>query len=140
MKILLIAAAGILFYVWQKRTKAPCGAEKPEAGSPVNSGYGEKTRYAPGLKISFPDFTLEYAGTSRVQGPNKAKWYMTSHLFNISNGKDAAQVSWSGGAGDIAPFSFEFGGKKYNIEKAYSESAGRLENDELVISPVPRGR
>jgi hypothetical protein len=113
----------------------PAGNDsRARAAVSVTSGYGEKARCSSGTKIIFPDFTLEYAGINRVQGPNNAKWHMTVHLFNISDGKDSRQISWSSGAGDIAPAAFEFGGKKYNIEMAYSEGAGDLENDELVVN------
>ena len=99
-----------------------------------NAKYGEIVKYKKGIAIQFPDFTLTYTGDKLLSGKNGATWSMILNLFEISNEKNTKEVSWSSGTGEIAPNSFEFNGKKYNIEKDFSDKFGQLKQDELIVN------
>jgi hypothetical protein len=63
--------------------------------------YGKKTRYKPGKILEFPDFTLEYSGTSTVPWPNHATFKFTFHNFVVRCDGAVETVSWSSGTGEI---------------------------------------
>lgn len=96
--------------------------------------YGEKVVYKKGTPIQFPDFILIYRGEKELSGENGSTWYMLFYLFEISDGENTKEISWSSGLGDIGPNPFEFNNKKYNIEKGISEKFGKLNENELVIN------
>jgi hypothetical protein len=96
--------------------------------------YGKKVKYNLNSKIAFPDFDLEYKGTSTIPGPNGAEWSMTTYNFVISKNNESQNIGWSSGTGDIGPAAFTFKNKKYWIEKLYTSKDEKLAPDEIVIT------
>jgi hypothetical protein len=135
--ILIIFVATVLFFVFNKininmNTIIPNNNSVSEIKDSVQ--YGEKVRYEKGIAVQFPDFTLTYTGDRWLSGKNGATWSMVFNLFNISDGKNSKEVSWSSGTGNIVPNPFEFNGKRYSIERALSDKFGQLKQDELIIN------
>jgi hypothetical protein len=98
--------------------------------------YDTVVEYSKAQKIKFPDFTLEYMGerTEKKEFSNGNSFTFKFYDFKVSNSSAEKTISWSSGTGVIDPIPFEFDGKKYELERAYSEKlAKKLDDDELVI-------
>ena len=99
-------------------------------------GYDSVVEYSKGQKLKFPDFTLEYIGerTEKKDFSNGNSFTFKFYDFKLTNGPAEKTISWSSGTGVIDPIPFEFEGKSYEIERAYSEKLSKkLDDDELVI-------
>jgi hypothetical protein len=45
-------------------------------------------------------------------------------ISKVGSGKTEKTVSWTAGTGDIGPVTFEFGGKRYQLELRRSDKLG----------------
>lgn len=101
-----------------------------------DANYDTVVKFSKGTLLKFPDFVVEYTG-ERIEKkdlPNGSSFIFKFHDFNVTHPTGIKTVSWSSGTGDIAPVSFEFDGKKYELEMANSEKLKtKLGEDELVI-------
>lgn len=88
------------------------------------ASYNDPVKLEDGLKVDFPDFSLEYLGRREVPMKN---WKTKQHPeggtpyiyydFKISSNDQEQTVSWSFGSGLIVPRPFEFLGSKYTLVK-----------------------
>lgn len=100
-----------------------------------NASYNSIVQFKMEEKIYFPDFAIEYVRKKSIQGPNNAKWSMTTFYFNVSNVNETKQIFWSSGTGEITPIPFEFDKNKFFIELKYAEKMKIwLKDNEFVIS------
>ena len=96
------------------------------------AAYGSRVAYAAGQPVDFPDFTLEFAGTRRVTSPQYPRGFLF-YDFTVTRGNEQQTVAWSSGTGDIGPQEFKLGDKVFLLELVFSETLGRLDDNELVI-------
>lgn len=97
--------------------------------------FGERVIYDDKQSIHFPDFDLLFIGISEYPVPNNPSLKTVVYNFRISKGSTTEEIGWSGGLGMVAPAPFEFEGKKYFLEKGYSQKLSLwLEENELVIT------
>jgi hypothetical protein len=95
--------------------------------------YGERTQYAEGQPLDFPDVTLEFVGMRQAPGSADYPRGMTYYDFKAHQGGQALLVSWTAGTGDIGPTLFELAGSRYALELAMSDKLGSLGENELVL-------
>ena len=95
--------------------------------------YGAKTIYAQGQPLVYPDVTLEFIGTRKMDASAEYPHAITYYDFIVRQGDQAQPISWSAGTGDIAPTSFKIAGQNYWLELAMSDKLGSLAEDELVL-------
>jgi hypothetical protein len=96
--------------------------------------YGNIVQFARNKIIEFPDFTLEYNGTTKTSILH-GEWKITNYNFEIKRGNEIKNVKWSAGMGEISAQEFSVNNKNYYLElkgsiKYYPK---RLKNNELVI-------
>ncbi len=96
------------------------------------AAYGSRVAYAAGQPVDFPDFTLEFAGTRRVTSPQYPRGFLF-YDFTVTRGNEQQTVAWTSGTGDIGPQEFKVGDKVFLLELVFSESLGKLDENELVI-------
>lgn len=96
------------------------------------AAYESRVAYAPGRPVDFPDFTLEFAGTRRVTSPRYPRGFLY-YDFTVTSGDEQQTVAWTSGTGDIGPQQFEVGDKVFLLELVFSETLGKLDENELVI-------
>jgi len=101
------------------------------ANEPASS-YGEKIGFAKGLTLSFPDFTLEYAGQHRTSSEKYPRGFLF-YDFKVRVRDVEKSISWSNGTGEIAPLDFEIDGKHFLIELQRSDKLGPLKENQLVV-------
>jgi hypothetical protein len=82
--------------------------------------------------VNFPDFTREFAGTRRVASPQYPRGLLY-YDFTVTRGAERQTVAWSSGTGDIGPQPFQVGNEVFLLELVFSESLGKLGENELVI-------
>jgi hypothetical protein len=114
-----------------------CGKSDPSsapssAPSSTASKYGEKIVFSQNTPVKFEDFTLTYTGERRTNDDKFPRGFVY-HDFKIQNQQEEKTVSWSSGTGDIAPASFQIGGKNYELELGLSDKLGKLAENELVV-------
>lgn len=109
---------------------------RPAAGRAAEkaAGYGVPVRYARGQTLRFADFALTPLGTRRVTPPQYPRGWEV-HEFRVEGGGATQVVRWSGGTGDIGPARFQCAGKVWDLERVWNRAAGKLREDELVITP-----
>ncbi|MBK9233865.1 MAG: hypothetical protein IPO15_24240 [Anaerolineae bacterium] len=95
------------------------------------AAYGSRVAYAPGQPVNFPDFTLEFAGTSRDVASVSPR--LSLLRFHRHRGDEQQTVAWSSGTGDIGPQEFKVGDKVFLLELVFSGTLGKLDENELVI-------
>ena len=110
-----------------------------QAASGQQALYGTRVKYQAGQKIEFPDFTVEYVGERRTSLPVYPRGFLY-YDFKVRTANIERVVSWSSGTGDIGPVEFEIGSKRFLLELRRSDKLGKLNNDELVISPASAGQ
>jgi hypothetical protein len=98
----------------------------------TSGSYGQPVSYAKGRVITFPDFSLEYPGERRVLAKPSGRDFVY-HDFKVADGARSQTVSWSSGAGDIAPTDFVVGALSFRLALRQADGMGRLDEDELVI-------
>jgi hypothetical protein len=104
-----------------------------QVSSPADqAAYGSRVAYTRGKPVTFPDFTLEFAGTREV-APPKAPRSFRYYDFIVIRGNEQQAVSWSSGTGEIGPREFKVGDKAFLLEITYSERFGWLDEHELVV-------
>ena len=96
------------------------------------AAYGSRVAYALGQPVNFPDFTLEFAGTRRVTSPQYPRGFLY-YDFTLTRGDEQQTVAWTSGTGDIGPQQFQVGDKVFLLELVFSDSLGKLDENELVI-------
>lgn len=96
------------------------------------AAYGSRVAYAAGQPVDFPDFTLEFAGTRRVTSPQYPRGFLY-YDFSVTRGDEQQTVAWASGTGDIGPQEFKVGDKVFLLELVFSETLGKLEENELVV-------
>ena len=101
--------------------------------APSQAAYGEKCSCSQGQKLIFPDFSLEFAGTRRVSLPQYPRGFLY-YDFTITLGDQKQTVSWTTGTGLIGPMEFQVNGKKYILERLFSDKLGKLGENQLTIS------
>lgn len=94
--------------------------------------YGVRIKYAQGVKIEFPDFTLEFIGERRVTSSHYPAGFLY-YDFKVNTGNTEKTVSWTSGTGNIGPAKFELGDSRFLLELILSDKLGMLKQDELVI-------
>ena len=115
-------AAAIMLLLTGCQVSAPAG----------QAAYGSRVAYAPGQPVDFPDFTLEFVGTRRVTSPQYPRGFLY-YDFTVASGDEQQTVAWTSGTGDIGPQEFKVGDKVFLLELVFSETLGRLDENELVI-------
>ena len=105
----------------------------------MKGGYNQKIKFTglfmgTGEVIQFPDFTLQYIGTSKIPGPRGAKWHMTTLNFKLIDKTSEQEISWSAGTGVLGPGSFVANDTLFLFEPVYSR--GFNLNHELTVTPV----
>lgn len=99
----------------------------------TGAAYGSKVKFSRGVSIAFADFDLAYIG-SRHEPSKLFTPGFNFQDFRVSRGKKSTTVSWTAGTGLIVPCAFEFKGTKYLLHLFRENSAGRLKDNELVIT------
>ena len=97
-----------------------------------SANFGEKIKFSPNAPIKFEDFDLTYTGERRVSSDKFPRGFLY-HDFKIKTASEEQTISWTSGTGDIAPVSFQIGGKKYELELSRSDKLGKLADNELVV-------
>jgi hypothetical protein len=108
---------------------AAIGADPPLAA------YGTKVTFGKDAPIRFKDFELTYVGQHRETTAVYPRGFLY-HDFRVVSGGVERKVSWTAGTGEVGPARFELPGGAYLLELVWSETAGRLSQDQLVIRPV----
>lgn len=101
-------------------------------GPKIMAEYGVKTEFQSEAELQFADFSLTYLGKRHVQSPRFKPGFIF-HDFKVSKGDEVTAISWSSGAGDIAPLEFSVSGKSFCLEMGISDELGILKRNELVI-------
>ena len=94
--------------------------------------YGEKVRYKPGRPLAFPDCDLTFVGTRRISSPKFERGFLF-YDFAVVRQNHRIQISWSDGAGDIAPVAFKLGGTQFVLEIKYSEGLREWLGDNALV-------
>jgi hypothetical protein len=98
--------------------------------------YNTVVDYEKGKVLKFPDLNVEFVEERGVTSdmPNNQKLTIKVFDFKVFNDKTSKVVSWSSGAGDIAPTDFEFEGSNYQLEMINSEALKqRIKRTQIVI-------
>ena len=123
ISILTVAAAVLIFAVWNARAGAPSG-EQP---------YGAKVKFREGAPVQFKDFEVIYLGKRRVVPKQYPRgWW--AYDFIIRSGESEQKVTWSAGTGSIDPARFDVKKKTYQLELGMADKLGQLAEDEMVVS------
>lgn len=124
MKIILILVFGLFLSI--------CGSNA--AIDNKTQKYGEKVSYADNKEIKFPDFSIKFTGKREVNYPNEnSPRKMTFYDFEVAKGDAKQKISWSSGAGDIAPTFFEIDGANFVLELWQSDLLKSVGEGNLVI-------
>ena len=102
------------------------------SGRGGQGAYGARVAYAAVQPVNLPGFTLGVAGTRRVTSPQYPRGFLY-YDFTVTRGVEQQTVAWSSGTGDIGPQEFKVGDKVFLLELVFSETLGRLDENELVI-------
>lgn len=98
--------------------------------------YGTRVTFTMDNILRFPDLSLRYVGSQRIETKHANSQGVVQHNFEAGVGKETARVSWSSDTGDTAPNIFTVGGQRFVLELGHSIlSATMLDNDELVLWP-----
>jgi hypothetical protein len=107
------------------------------ASGPEHVSYGAKVVFTDNAPLQFADFTLTYIGTRRVRTypPSSFLFYD----FKVVQGTESRVVSWrTAGAGEIIGYqTFAVSGTQFILELGFSNSLGKLKENELVITKSP---
>lgn len=116
-------------------TEREWGKDETDASALMGGHYGDVVRYSPNQAVRFQDFDVLFFGITESPVPNNTKLKTTTYNFLISRDSDYVETGWSSGLGAIAPTTFSFRGKKYLLEKGYSQGLSKwLADDEFVIT------
>ena len=95
--------------------------------------YGAKVKYAKGVTLRFPDFTVTPLGSRHVTPPQYPRGWDV-HEFRVEGGGASTVVAWSSGTGLLGPTRFKFGDREFDLELRHHDKLGWLKEDELVVS------
>ena len=111
------------------------GCNKQETPPPLGArpSYGAKVSYAEGVKIAYPDFTIEFVGEKQPRSYEK----YPRHEFRIMIGGEVHEVSWGRDRGDVGRVKFKFGDDTYLMELVGSQEYGSLGENVMVIWKNP---
>jgi hypothetical protein len=98
--------------------------------------YGTKVSFKEGEVLQFPDFTLKFLGTKPAPKSDLHVPLGDTYEFEITADNTSQTISWSSGAGEIAPAKININNKSFFLELGMSETLGQLENNQLVINPA----
>ena len=103
-----------------------------QASANTAGHYGEKLQFTKGVKMTLPDFVLEYTGQHRQSSEKYPRGFLF-YDFVASVEGGTVKFSWSSGTGDIGPVGFEIKQKRFSLELQRSDKLGPLKNDQLVV-------
>lgn len=110
--------------------------EKTENLDKQNAKFGEVISFKENKEIQFPDFSIQFLGTTNQKVDFNPNLNFTYYNF-IIKGSDGRKrnLGWSSGTGDIGPEIFVVNNKVYQLELKYSEKDKKwLKDNEMVIS------
>lgn len=100
--------------------------------------YGKRFYYRQDEAITFPDFTIMYAGL-RENGffPGTARRLAPLFVFIVSKDNIKQELKYSAGTGEIAPVFFVARESCFQLELEHSQTLGILKENEAVVSLAP---